>query len=226
MTYSIVKSLFLDNAVKTAADIQNAADDIVLECQDLFGRIQKAHAASPTGKAGTDEKRDAILADDTFSWLYPDMGKPDKKGVSKPVTSDITGLIKRGMLFIGDDAILEHSDLTAGELFVAACTAGTIAKKGSVDFNNIKKAIKPKAPKIENEIVTNDDDDTSVSLDQMDADHAAGLDEAPKPQSIADMAAALIEKLGKIEANKLSIALADLCEPSLSDDEIENSMHG
>ena len=214
MTTSYVNDLFVNRAIATAADVQDKAPMIVNECRLLFTRVQDAHNAAG-GKAGTDAIRDAVLAADNegnespFWYLYPDTGKPNKKGETKPVRSPLTDHVYRGMMFLGDPAILEHSENTAAELFEQACEAGTIAKRGAIDLGNIKRTIKPKAPKSEGG--SGGSGEGGEGNEGEGEGNAAENAEITKP-SLDDIAKELIERLGKKEANKLSIMLADLTD--------------
>lgn len=131
MTNSIVQKIFANRANATQALIVKHKDDIVAEC--------KALQAILDANKGTDAKRDAIMDDGQFAWLYDEMGKPNKKGVSKPTMGDLNRGIRGGMLFVAEQS----------ELFLAWAETEGMNKKGVCDFNNIKKAITPKPIKAE-----------------------------------------------------------------------------
>ena len=149
MTNSIVKTLFVNRANAINADIVKNRDAILIECGMFFDIISDAHNAAqmdtknPDAKAGTDAIREAIMTDGHFAWLYDAKGKPNKKGVSKLIMSDHMRKIREGMLFL--------ADANNAELFTAWTETEGAKKAGVCDFANIKKAIKPKAPKAESD---------------------------------------------------------------------------
>lgn len=145
MNTSIVKTLFVNRANAINADIVKNAPAILTECAAFFDIINDAHNAekfvkkNDEAKAGTDAIREAIMTDGHFTWLYDATGKPNKKGISKPIMSDHMRKIREGMLFLADE--------NNADLFLAWAESDSAKKAGVCDFANIKKAIKPKAEK-------------------------------------------------------------------------------
>ena len=143
---SIVQKIFVNRANAINGDIVKNAPAILQECYDFFYVVKDAHDAAkmdtknPDAKAGTDAIREAIMSDGHFAWLYDATGKPNKKGIAKPIMSDHMRKIREGMLFLADE--------NNAELFTAWAESDGAKKSGVCDFANIKKAIKPKAEKI------------------------------------------------------------------------------
>ena len=146
---SIVQKIFVNRANAINGDIVKNAPAILQECFDFFYVVKDAHDAAkmdtknPDAKAGTDAIREAIMTDGHFAWLYDATGKPNKKGIAKPIMSDHMRKIREGMLFLADE--------NNAELFTAWAASDGAKKSGVCDFANIKKAIKPKAPKAESD---------------------------------------------------------------------------
>ena len=151
---SIVQKIFVNRANAINGDIVKNAPAILQECFDFFYVVKDAHDAAkmdtknPDAKAGTDAIRDAIMTDGHFAWLYDATGKPNKKGIAKPIMSDHMRKIREGMLFLADE--------NNAELFTAWAASDGAKKSGVCDFANIKKAIKPKAPKAESDASESD----------------------------------------------------------------------
>mgnify|MGYP005992590373 FL=1 len=156
---SIVQKIFVNRANAINADIVKNRDAILIECGMFFDIISDAHNAAqmdtknPDAKAGTDAIRDAIMTDGHFAWLYDKKGKPNKKGVSKPIMSDHMRKIREGMLFL--------ADAENAALFTAWTETDGAKKSGVCDFANIKKAIKPKAEKAESDAADAGETDAS-----------------------------------------------------------------
>jgi DNA-binding transcriptional regulator GbsR (MarR family) len=161
MTNSIVKTLFVNRANAINADIVKNATAILTECATFFDIIEDAHNAErmarkdENAKAGTDAIREAITTDGHFAWLYDAMGKPNKKGISKPIMSDHMRKIREGMLFLADE--------NNADLFTTWAESDSAKKSGVCDFANIKKAIKPKAEKTES--IASDASESDASED-------------------------------------------------------------
>ena len=142
---SVVQKIFVNRANAINADIVKNAPAILTECAAFFDIINDAHNAekfvqkNDEAKAGTDAIRDAIMTDGHFAWLYDATGKPNKKGIAKPIMSDHMRKIREGMLFLAEE--------NNAELFTAWAASDAAKKSGVCDFANIKKAIKPKAEK-------------------------------------------------------------------------------
>ena len=142
---SIVQKIFVNRANAINADIVKNRDAILAECLHFAGIINDTHDAAkmdtknPDAKAGTDAIRDAIMTDGHYEWLYDATGKPNKKGIAKPIMSDHMRKIREGMLFLADE--------NNATLFTAWTETDGAKKSGVCDFANIKKAIKPKAEK-------------------------------------------------------------------------------
>jgi hypothetical protein len=141
---NVIYDIFVKRNNATQALIVKNANDILNRCFDFATVINDAHNVerlaqkNDEAKAGTDALRDAIFADGHFEWLYDDTGKPNKKGISKPIMSDGMRKIREGMLFLADE--------NNADLFLAWADSKP-NKKGVCDFANIKTAIKPKAEK-------------------------------------------------------------------------------
>ena len=141
---NVIYDIFVKRNNATQALIVKSANDILNRCFDFATVINDAHNVerlaqkNDDAKAGTDAIRDAIFADGHFEWLYDDTGKPNKKGISKPIMSDGMRKIREGMLFLADE--------NNADLFLAWADSKP-NKKGVCDFANIKTAIKPKAEK-------------------------------------------------------------------------------
>ena len=142
---SVVQKIFVNRANAINADIVKNAPAILTECAAFFDIINDAHNAerfvqkNDEAKAGTDAIRDAIMTDGHFAWLYDATGKPNKKGIAKPIMSDHMRKIREGMLFLAEE--------NNAELFTAWAASDAAKKSGVCDFANIKKAIKPKTEK-------------------------------------------------------------------------------
>ena len=160
MTNSIVKSLFVNRANAINADIVKNRDAILLECLQFSQVIADAPIDSGKEKAGTDAIRDTIFADARFTWLYDDTGKANKKGISKPIMSPLMRKIREGMLFLADE--------DNAEMFIAWTETDGAKKSGVCDFANIKKAIKPKAEKVESDASDADTSDASETDSDLD----------------------------------------------------------
>jgi hypothetical protein len=141
---NVIFEIFVKRNNATQALIVKNANDILAQCCHFATIINDAHnvakfeTKNDEAKAGTDALRDAIIADGHFAWLYDDTGKPNKKGISKPIMSDGMRKIREGMLFLADE--------NNADLFTAWADSKP-NKKGVCDFANIKTAIKPKAEK-------------------------------------------------------------------------------
>ena len=151
---SIVQKIFVNRANAINGDIVKNAPAILQECFDFFYVVKDAHDAAkmdtknPDAKAGTDAIRDAIMTDGHFAWLYDATGKPNKKGIAKPIMSDHMRKIREGMLFLADE--------NNAELFTAWAASDGAKKSGVCDFANIKKAIKPKTEKVKEDAAPSD----------------------------------------------------------------------
>ena len=126
--------------------------------------LEKFVQKNDDAKAGTDAIRDAIMTDGHFAWLYDATGKPNKKGIAKPIMSDHMRKIREGMLFLADE--------NNADLFTAWTDSDNAKKSGVCDFANIKKAIKPKAEKTAT--------DASTSDGESDAEQDAAATDAAK----------------------------------------------
>ena len=142
---SIVQKIFVNRANAINGDIVKNAPAILIECAAFADIINDAHNAerfvqkNDEAKAGTDAIREAIMTDGHFAWLYDATGKPNKKGIAKPIMSDHMRKIREGMLFLAEE--------NNADLFTAWAATDGAKKSGVCDFANIKKAIKPKAEK-------------------------------------------------------------------------------
>jgi hypothetical protein len=151
---SIVQKIFVNRANAINGDIVKNAPAILIECASFFDIINDAHNAekfvqkNDDAKAGTDAIRDAIMTDGYFAWLYDATGKPNKKGIAKPIMSDHMRKIREGMLFLADE--------NNAELFTAWAESDGAKKSGVCDFANIKKAIKPKTEKVKEDAAPSD----------------------------------------------------------------------
>jgi len=151
---SIVQKIFVNRANAINGDIVKNAPAILQECFDFFYVVKDAHDAAkmdtknPDAKAGTDAIRDAIMTDGHFAWLYDATGKPNKKGIAKPIMSDHMRKIREGMLFLADE--------NNAELFTTWAESDGAKKSGVCDFANIKKAIKPKTEKVKEDATPSD----------------------------------------------------------------------
>jgi hypothetical protein len=156
---SIVQKIFVNRANAINGDIVKNAPAILQECFDFFYVVKDAHDAAkmdtknPDAKAGTDAIRDAIMADGHFAWLYDATGKPNKKGIAKPIMSDHMRKIREGMLFLADE--------NNAALFTAWTETDGAKKSGVCDFANIKKAIKPKTEKTASDATGDGESDAS-----------------------------------------------------------------
>ena len=156
---SIVQKIFVNRANAINGDIVKNAPAILQECYDFFYVVKDAHDAAkmdtknPDAKAGTDAIRDAIMTDGHFAWLYDATGKPNKKGIAKPIMSDHMRKIREGMLFLADE--------NNAALFTAWAASDGAKKSGVCDFANIKKAIKPKAEKTASDATGDSESDAS-----------------------------------------------------------------
>lgn len=164
---SIVQKIFVNRANAINADIVKNAPAILIECAAFFDVINDAHnvakfeTKNDDAKAGTDAIRDAIMTDGHFAWLYDATGKPNKKGIAKPIMSDHMRKIREGMLFLADE--------NNAELFTAWAATDGAKKSGVCDFANIKKAIKPKAPKAESDATGDGESDAEQDAAASDA---------------------------------------------------------
>ena len=170
---SVVQKIFVNRANAINADIVKNAPAILTECAAFFDIINDAHNAekfvqkNDEAKAGTDAIRDAIMTDGHFAWLYDATGKPNKKGIAKPIMSDHMRKIREGMLFLADE--------NNADLFTAWVATDGAKKSGVCDFANIKKAIKPKAEKTAS--------DASESDGESDAEQDAAASDADTKRS-------------------------------------------
>jgi hypothetical protein len=214
MSKSIVKSLFVNRANAINADIVKNHEQIISECMEFNSIISACHetaqkeSKNPHVKAGTDAIREAVV-NSNFTWLYDEMGKPNKKGIAKPTMGSNMRKIREGMLFIASD---DNADL-----FIAWANSDNSKSQGITDFANIKKVIKPKPQKTE--IVVDETGADETGADETET--ASNETEKNAMPSLADIAKKLVADLGKKEANKLSILIAELVEDDLSDADIE-----
>jgi hypothetical protein len=164
---SIVQKIFVNRANAINGDIVKNAPAILIECAAFADIINDAHNAekfvqkNDDAKAGTDAIRDAIMTDGHFAWLYDATGKPNKKGIAKPIMSDHMRKIREGMLFLADE--------NNAELFTAWAATDGAKKSGVCDFANIKKAIKPKAEKTASDATGDGESDASEDAAATDA---------------------------------------------------------
>jgi len=169
---NVIFEIFVKRNNATQALIVKSANDILNRCFDFATVINDAHNVermaqkNDDAKAGTDAIRDAIFADGHFEWLYDDTGKPNKKGISKPIMSDGMRKIREGMLFLADE--------NNADLFLTWADSKP-NKKGVCDFANIKTAIKPKAEKTAS--------DASESDGESDAEQDAAATDADAKRS-------------------------------------------
>ena len=151
---------------------------------DIVARANEYYTAID-GVDGTDATREALTAAG-FGWMYDNTGKANKKGIAKKIMSPLSRKIKEGMAWLAD---AENADVFLWEASHDNATASLH------DFANIKsalaKAVKDASPK-------------AIADDASD-DATDG-----KPQTIDEMAKAIIQKLGRKDADKLSVAIADL----------------
>lgn len=210
MSKSIIKSLFVTRADAINSDIVKNHEQIIAESLEFSAIVENAHADArkemkrEDAKAGTNALREAIMQTN-FAWIYDAIGTPNKQGVANPIMSNKMTKIKNGMMFLSD----ENNAI----LFRAWAENPTSKNQGVTDFANLKRNIQPKVEKIaqeKNEKITSENE-TSES-------EKSDTTTAP---SLADIAKKLVADLGKKEANKLSILIAELVEDDLSDADIE-----
>lgn len=146
---SIINKIFVQSANRTEKNIKANASQILEDCI-LYATI----CANMKG----DDRKDALI-EQGFEWLFDALGKPNKKGISKPIMSGTMRNNANGMLFIAD-----HADQ-----FTA--WAATTEKTGVNSFTGIKTALKPKKSA---------GDTASESAGESDAENMAAVEDAEK----------------------------------------------
>lgn len=118
---TIINKIFVQSANRTEKNIKENATQILEDCI-LYQTI--------CNKYSGDDRKDNLI-EQGFQWLFDDKGKPNKKGICKPIMSGTMRNNANGMQFIA-----EHADE-----FIA--WAKTDEKTGVNSFTGIKTALKP-----------------------------------------------------------------------------------
>ena len=176
---------------KNNAFLKDNADKVLTQANELYAPKMGDDAL------GTDDYREWLFANhkELAEYLYDEMGKPNKKGVSKPIMSQHKKNIFAGIKTIATDnqAFLDWAGSDVGN------EVSSLAKV-TASINKYQKSL------IEPETGAGDDG----AGDDTETETSAGDDDAPI--SIEDMARDIIAKLGRKDADALSIAIADLLE--------------
>ena len=178
---------------KNNAFLKDNADKVLTQANELYAPKMGDDAL------GTDDYREWLFKNhaELAAYLYDELGKPNKKGVSKPVMSQHKKNIFAGIKTVAtdNDAFVEWAASDIGN------EVSSLAKV-TASINKFQKSL------VEPE--TNAGDDTD--------DTDAGADDAPI--SIEDMARDIIAKLGRKDADALSIAIADLLDAGEGNDKV------
>lgn len=154
---NIINKIFVQSANRTEKTIKQNADQILEDC--LF-------YANACAESVGDERTEHLI-NNGFEWLYDKMGKPNKKGISKPIMSGTMRNNANGMLFIAD-----HADQ-----FIA--WAKTTEKTGVNSFTGIKTALKTKKDA---------GDTASENTGDSDAENMEAIeDDKTDPRTMADL---------------------------------------
>ena len=172
--------------------VKDNADKVMTQANELYAPKMGDDAL------GTDDYREWLFKNHKAlaEFLYDEMGKANKKGVKKPVMSQHKKNIFAGIKTIAtdNDAFLDWAGSDVGN------EVSSLAKV-TASINKYQKSLEPKS------------DNTSAGDDDAgdDAETETSADDNA-PISIEDMARDIIAKLGRKDADALSIAIADLLE--------------
>ena len=175
---------------KNNAFLKDNADKVMKLANELYAPKMGDDAL------GTDDYREWLFQKDKAfaEYMYDEMGKPNKKGISKPVMSQHKKNIFAGIKTIAtdNDGFLDWAGSDIGN------EVSSLAKV-TASINKYQKSL------VEPETSAGDDD----AGDDTETETSAGDD---APISIEDMARDIIAKLGRKDADALSIAIADLLD--------------
>lgn len=175
---------------KNNAFLKDNADKVLTQANALYAPKMGDDAL------GTDDYREWLFANhkELAEYLYDEMGKPNKKGVSKPVMSQHKKNIFAGIKTIATDnqAFTEWAGSDIGN------EVSSLAKV-TASINKYQKSL------IEPETSAGDDSAGDDPETETSADDNA-------PISFEDMARDIISKMGRKDAEKLSVAIADELE--------------
>ena len=162
--------------------------------QEILSQANAVYAPKMGDDAiGSDDYRDWLFANhkDLAEYLYDDLGKANKKGEQKPVMSQHKKNIFAGIKTIAtrNDDFLAWCDSDSGR------NVSSLAKVTSA-VNSYLKSLETPA---KNSGAGDDETETESAGDDA-------------PISIEDMARDIIAKLGRKDADALSIAIADLLD--------------
>ena len=178
---------------KNNAFLKDNAGKVLTQANELYAPKMGDDAL------GTDDYREWLFANHKAlaEYLYDEMGKPNKKGVSKPIMSQHKKNIFAGIKTIAtdNDAFVAWADSDIGN------EVSSLAKV-TASINKFQKSL------VAPETSASDDAETETSAD----------DDAPI--SIEDMARDIIAKLGRKDADALSIAIADLLDAGEGKDKV------
>lgn len=183
---------------KNNAFLKDNADKVLTQANELYAPKMGDDAL------GTDDYREWLFSNHKAlaEYLYDEMGKPNKKGVSKPVMSQHKKNIFAGIKTIAtdNDAFLDWAGSDVGN------EVSSLAKV-TASINKYQKSL------IEPETSAGDDS----AGDDTETETSAGDD---APISIEDMARDIITKLGRKDADALSIAIAEALEDGFGVDKV------
>lgn len=154
---NIINKIFVQSAYRTEKTIKQNADQILADC--LF-------YANACAESKGDDRRDHLI-NNGFEWLFDTLGKPNKKGIAKPIMSGTMRNNANGMLFVAEHA----------EAFKA--WAASDEKTGVNSFTGIKAALTPKRDKSSS--------DAGENAGDGDAENMAASDEKTDPRTMADL---------------------------------------
>ena len=175
---------------KNNAFLKDNANKVLAQANELYAPKMGDDAL------GTDDYREWLFANhkELAYYLYDEKGKPNKKGASKPVMSQHKKNIFAGIKTIAtdNDGFVAWSESDVGN------EVSSLAKV-TASINKYQKSL--------------------VSYDDGAGDDGAGDDPETEtsaddnaPISFEDMARDIISKMGRNDAEKLSIAIADELE--------------
>lgn len=175
---------------KNNAFLKDNADKVMKLANELYAPKMGDDAL------GTDDYREWLFANHKAlaEYLYDEMGKPNKKGVSKPVMSQHKKNIFAGIKTIAtdNDGFLAWSESDVGN------EVSSLAKV-TASINKYQKSL------IEPETDTGENGEGEDPETETSADDNALI-------SFEDMARDIISKMGRKDAEKLSVAIADELE--------------
>ena len=187
------------------AFLKDNAEKVMTQANELY--------APKTGDAalGTDDYREWLFKNHKAlaEFLYDETGKANKKGVKKPVMSQHKKNIFAGIKTIAtdNDAFLEWAGSDVGN------EVSSLAKV-TASINKYQKSLEPKS---DNTSAGDDSAGDDSAGDDAETETSAGDD---APISIKDMARDIITKLGRKDADALSIAIAEALEDGFGADKV------